>query len=288
MMKDHDQLFIIHRAEHKKNYTVISNDILKNKDLSLRAKGFLILLLSLASNWKCTVTGFSVITGESAYMIRSLIRELEETGHLRRLKLLPDKSSTGRIQYIYEVYEEPQHTEKQYTEYQQTGSQHTDDSSQSNINSKIPNDVIINNPSNDHNMETPCRNRVRAQVRTNIDHDLLVEEIKELDPYDITVEELDEIVELLVSAICSTGMGRSISGEFIPQEEVARVLLRTDYDCICRALRIMQQQTDISNVPAYLLSVIFNGARSKEMIRGQEQRSNDLAVGQEFREMYDE
>ena len=39
------------RVEKNKNYSVICNEIYKNKKISLKAKGLLSLMLSLPENW---------------------------------------------------------------------------------------------------------------------------------------------------------------------------------------------------------------------------------------------
>ena len=49
----------VFRVDRTRDYTVMSNHHLKNKDLSLKAKGLLSQMLSLPENWDYTLAGLS-------------------------------------------------------------------------------------------------------------------------------------------------------------------------------------------------------------------------------------
>ena len=74
----------VFRVERTRDYTVMSNHHLKNKDLSLKAKGLLSQMLSLPENWDYTLAGLSAINRESKDAIRSAVNELEKAGYIRR------------------------------------------------------------------------------------------------------------------------------------------------------------------------------------------------------------
>lgn len=71
----------VFRVERTKNYTVMSNYHLKDKRLSLKAKGLLSQMLSLPDDWNCTIAGLCAINRESRDAIRSTIAELEHMGY---------------------------------------------------------------------------------------------------------------------------------------------------------------------------------------------------------------
>ena len=48
----------VFRVEHTHNYTVMCNDYLRDKQLSLKAKGLLSLMLSLPDNWNYSIRGW--------------------------------------------------------------------------------------------------------------------------------------------------------------------------------------------------------------------------------------
>ena len=55
----------VFRVERNTGYTVMSNHHLRNKELSLKAKGLLSQMLSLPENWDYTLAGLSYINRES-------------------------------------------------------------------------------------------------------------------------------------------------------------------------------------------------------------------------------
>ena len=52
----------VFRVERNKGYTVMSNHHLRNKDLSLKAKGLLSQMLSLPEDWDYTLKGLSLLS----------------------------------------------------------------------------------------------------------------------------------------------------------------------------------------------------------------------------------
>jgi hypothetical protein len=92
------------RVEKNRNYTVINNEFLKNKELSLKAKGLLAVCLSLPDTWDWSIAGLVAICKESITSVRSSLKELEEHGYVVISKLKDDK---GRFVYNYTIYESP-------------------------------------------------------------------------------------------------------------------------------------------------------------------------------------
>ena len=68
----------VFRVERNKGYTVMSNHHLRNKDLSLKAKGLLSQMLSLPENWDYTLKGLSLINRESINAIRTAVSSILE------------------------------------------------------------------------------------------------------------------------------------------------------------------------------------------------------------------
>lgn len=54
----------VFRVEKNKNYTVISNYHLRDKNLSLKAKGLLSYMLSLPDNWDYSLEGLVKVNKE--------------------------------------------------------------------------------------------------------------------------------------------------------------------------------------------------------------------------------
>ena len=66
----------IFRVEHTTGFTVMSNNHLRDKNLSLKAKGLLSQMLSLPEEWDYTLAGLSFINREKIDAVREAIKEL--------------------------------------------------------------------------------------------------------------------------------------------------------------------------------------------------------------------
>ena len=97
----------IFRTFKNENYTVMSNYHLKEKNMSLKAKGLLSMMLSLPDDWDYSLSGLVSICKENETAIKSALKELRDFGYIRIDKLMPDKTQTGRIEYVYNVFEKP-------------------------------------------------------------------------------------------------------------------------------------------------------------------------------------
>ena len=79
----------VFRVEKNSGYTVMSNHHLRNRALSLKAKGLLSQMLSLPEDWDYTLQGLARINRESVDAIRQAIRELEQAGYIQRSRFRP-------------------------------------------------------------------------------------------------------------------------------------------------------------------------------------------------------
>ena len=96
----------VFRVEKNKSYTVMSNHHLRNRTLSLKAKGLLSQMLSLPEDWDYTLAGLASINRESKDAIRSAVKELEEAGYVVRKQTTDRKGKFGSNEYV--IYESPQ------------------------------------------------------------------------------------------------------------------------------------------------------------------------------------
>ena len=93
------------RVEKNKNYTTISNVFLRDERLSLKAKGFLAMIMSLKDDWNFTIEGFVKITKEGESAIYTAIKELKDFGYCREEKIRDEKKRIVGNEYTF--YEEP-------------------------------------------------------------------------------------------------------------------------------------------------------------------------------------
>ena len=95
----------VFRLERTRDYTVMSNHHLRDKRLSLKAKGLLSQMLSLPENWDYTLSGLAYINQESKDAIRSAVNELERTGYVQRRQTTDANGKFSVNEYI--IYERP-------------------------------------------------------------------------------------------------------------------------------------------------------------------------------------
>ena len=101
----------VFRSEKTKDYTVMSNYHLRDRSLSLKAKGLLSLMLSLPEDWDYTMKGLARICKDGIDSISGGIRELEMHGYLVRARIRNENGQLGSIEYtILEQPKEPAQT----------------------------------------------------------------------------------------------------------------------------------------------------------------------------------
>ncbi len=95
----------VFRIEKTRDYTVMSNHHLRDKSLSLKAKGLLSLMLSLPEEWDYTTKGLARICKDGVDSICAGVRELERAGYIVRNRLRDSKGKIVDVEYI--IYETP-------------------------------------------------------------------------------------------------------------------------------------------------------------------------------------
>lgn len=100
------------RINKNKEFMTMSTYHLKDKKLSLKAKGLLSVMLSLPEDWNCSVSSLVAISKENETAIKTALNELKETNYLVITKLNPAQAKSGRFEYIYDVFERPTETKQ--------------------------------------------------------------------------------------------------------------------------------------------------------------------------------
>ena len=92
------------RVIKNKNYTTISNQLFKNKGISLKAKGLMGYHLSLPSDWNLSINGIVSCSKEGRRAIGNIINELIDAGYIERNQVRKNGKFIG---YDYFVFEQP-------------------------------------------------------------------------------------------------------------------------------------------------------------------------------------
>lgn len=171
----------IFRVEKNKNYTVMGNHHLQNRELSLKAKGLLSLMLSLPESWDYSMNGLVAISKENITAIRNTLQELEKFNYLKRKRY---HNSSGQIQYEYHIFEQP------YIENMHT------------VKTDAENDIqSITNETNT-NKEIDKGDKTKSSFFIEEEHHVLTQELinrKYINIDDLQVFYYDNLFETLIS-----------------------------------------------------------------------------------------
>ena len=283
----------VFRVERNRGYTVMSNHHLRNKELSLKAKGLLSQMLSLPEDWDYTLAGLSLINKESIDAIRTAVWELEKAGYITRRQGRDERGKMTAIEYT--IYEQPQPPELDSpilenptsaepsldfptTVKPTTGNptQLNKDISRTDLPKKeksitdlsstdsIPILSPDTSPSDGAAATPPERKRKEAATQSAVEiyREIILENIS----YDILTadshidrDRLDEIVDLMLETVCTARTTVRIAGDDYPAELVKAKFMKLDSEHIRFVLDCMSENTTkIRNMKQYLRAVLFN------------------------------
>lgn len=136
------------RVFRNKNYTTMSNIHLRDKNLSLKAKGLLSLVLSLPENWNYTIAGLVSIVQEGEFAVRNILKELQQHKYLVIKKINPN-AQTKVLSYQYMFFEAPedyfQDITNQDIDHQDIGNQPLENQWQINKEQQLTEQTKIDN-----------------------------------------------------------------------------------------------------------------------------------------------
>ena len=280
----------VFRVEKNKGYTVMSNHHLRNKELSLKAKGLLSQMLSLPEDWDYTLAGLSLINREKIDAIREAVRELENAGYIQRSRERDEKGCLRGTTYV--IYEQPPKLDLPTLEKPTLDNptlekpmlekptlenptqlnkdiQKTDLPKKEKSNTDLSNTdsipILSPNPSPYAGAAAtpPERKRTEAAqsafeiyeeiIKDNISYDVLVQD-RQLDR-----ERLDELVDLMLETVCTRRKTIRVAGDDYPAELVKAKFMKLDSEHIRFVLDCMSENTTkIRNIKQYMKAALFN------------------------------
>ena len=220
----------VFRVERTQNYTVMSNYHLRDKTISFKAKGLLSLMLSLPEDWDYTLAGLTRISLEGKDAIRAAVVELEKAGYVTRSRVRNEKGHLQGTEYV--IRERPVFSAQPALEEPASENPTLEDTTQLNkdknkiTDSQItesfpfpsslptafasvpaqPSEAKGRKRSRSSGVSQGEMNAYRGLIRENICYDDFVRER----PYD--AGQLDEMVELMVEAVCSKKKNLRVAG----------------------------------------------------------------------------
>lgn len=280
---------VVFRVVKTKNYTMMSNQHLKDKRLTLKAKGLMSVMLSLPENWDYTLRGLSAISKEGVDAISEAVKELERSGYVIRNRKRDERGRLSGTEYL--IYEdchmnsqpaqdapEPEKPkrenprlenpvqEKPVQENPKQEKPEQENPAQLNTNpqrTKKSKTDISRTHQSIYPAEPEAAGRPDGMDRIGL-IDAYSKIIKENIEYDCMVsrygkERLDETVELMLEVVLSKRPFIRIAGDDFPREVVKGRFLKINsghleyvFDCIDK------NTTKVGNIKAYLLAALYN------------------------------
>lgn len=117
-----------------KGYTIMSNYHLRDKNLSLKAKGLLSFMLSLPDDWDYSIKGLSSVLKEGRKGVTNVLNELKEAEYL---KIDEHRDEFGRFKYKYSIYYLPYSKWLEMSKFTEAPLRDTDKGTQINTNKQI-------------------------------------------------------------------------------------------------------------------------------------------------------
>lgn len=260
----------VFRVAKLSDFTTMSNHHLRNKSLSLKAVGLMSKILSLPDEWDYSLKGLAKLNTDGIDGVRSAVKELEDAGYIIRRQLRDKGGKMSHSEYL--VFEIPElakpaseipSSEKPMSVKPSTDAPLSGNPTQLNTKQVITqqeNTLLIKNTSINHsctwygNDETDVmslRRQYREIIEDNIEFSILCQRPDG--------DRLEEIVEIMLDAICSTSKTIRINGEDMPQEVVKSRFLKLNSSHIEYVFHAMEKcPSDIRNIRAYLLTTLYN------------------------------
>ena len=244
----------VFRVERTHDYTVMSNHHLKNRALSLKAKGLLSLMLSLPDDWDYTLQGLAHISLEKVDAIRKAITELENEGYMTRTR---ERDEQGRLRGTEYIIREQPISEKPTLENPILGKPTLDKPTQAKPTLENPTQLkkkIYNKNKSSMYEEIP---QSKEGTETELTEILQNCELKSFE---------SKTAQMLESAVRVLYYKQSIklSGAVLPQTEIRNLLRRVNRDTLIDAVEVLRHnENEVQNPQGYLYSVILNAVNAE-------------------------
>lgn len=281
----------VFRVNKTRDFTIMSNYHLRDRELSCKACGLLSKMLSLPDEWDYTTRGLAAICKDGVAAIGSALKELELRGYLVRHRLRDERGVLTDIEYI--IYEKPHlpsqdidapspgaprlenpHTENRYMDNPDMEKPRMENRAQSNTlqekkkksktdlsrtDSFIPSEPVCNG-AQPGLTAPPAKSKdgmnegvaVRESIKKQIEYDNMVTRYPRV--------QLDELVELMTevamnrSPMTKIGRDQSYTTGFV--QDRFRQITAGHIEKVLEG--IAENTTRVMNTRAYLLSALFN------------------------------
>ena len=254
----------------QKNFTIISNNVLRDQNLSMKDRGVFCTICSLPDGWEFSIAGLSSIVPDGVDAIRASIKNLEELGYMQRTKT---RGKDGKYISEIEIFTERQSMLDYPSRTNRHGETVTDEPSRVDQGGK----TVTDNPT-EYNTDNTKLNikkdniksinlsketdgltneeSYRGTVSDNIKLDWLLKTAEQHS--DAEVRMVHEIYDVICDMVCYPRDNVEIKGTKYPWSVVKSQFLKLRYQHVADVLnRIVDADLGIKNMSAYLVSALY-------------------------------
>ena len=261
----------------QKNFTMISNSVLRDKDLSMKDRGVLCTICSLPDGWEFSIAGLSAIVPDGVDAIRKSIFNLEELGYMERTKT---RGKGGKYVSEIEVFtekrtvndfpsreirhgetntEEPPRENRHGVSVAGNPSQYNTDNIRLSIKTDDVKSINLSTSENDvmdGEMEIKA---YKSIIANNIKLDWLLEVAERNGDREVAM--VHEIYDVICDMVCYPREKVLIKETKYPWNTVKAQYLKLRYQHITYILnRIVDAELGIKNMSAYLISTLYSAS----------------------------
>lgn len=261
----------------QKDFTMISNSVLRDRNLSMKDRGVFCTLCSLPDEWEFSIAGLSAIVPDGKDAIRASLDNLENLGYMHRLK---KRAKDGKYVSEIEVFasgkrkataelpsrenrhgqsdtEKPSRVDRYGDAVTANPTEYNTDNYRNEI--KNDNDKSIN-PSEDTFLTERENDEesMRKIIAENIKLGWLLESAGK-DPNEVGM--VNEIYDVICDMVCYPRKEVVIKDTRYPWKTVRERFLKLNYDNIADVLnRIIDKDLEIKNMSNYLISTLYSAS----------------------------
>ena len=262
----------------QKNFTMISNNILRDKELSMKDRGVLCTIFSLPDGWEFSVNGLSTLVPDGTDSLSASIRHLESLGYLARTK---KRGANGRFTTEIEVFAQkrtvpdlpsrknrdgksvtvkPSRLSRDGPAVTENPVQYNTDDFKNNIKNENNTSISLSRDLIGRERDPLSVSNLKELVANNIQLNCLLE-IANSHGSD-EVQMVNEIYDVICDMVCfPKENGVRIKNTSYPWSEVKERFLKLRYEHIADILnRIVDASLGIKNMSSYLVSTLFTAS----------------------------
>lgn len=261
----------------QKDFTMISNSVLRDRNLSMKDRGVFCTLCSLPDGWEFSIAGLSAIVPDGKDAIRASLDNLENLGYMHRLK---KRAKDGK--YVSEIEVFASGKRKATAELPSRENRHGQSDTEKPSRVDRYGDAVTANPTeyNTDNYKNEIKNdndksinpsediflterendeeAMRKIIAENIKLGWLLESAGK-DPNEVGM--VNEIYDVICDMVCYPRKEVVIKDTRYPWKTVRERFLKLNYDNIADVLnRIIDKDLEIKNMSNYLISTLYSAS----------------------------